>query len=636
MFEYFRKHTRIFGFILALLIVPAFVMVGVQGYTQMNGAGSTVAMIDGKPIKQAEWDQAHRQQIDRIKSRQPDLDSKILETDAMRYATLEGIVKDKVLEASVQKLGLVASNEQLAKHLQQSEWINSFKKPDGSIDIVSYKQMLQSQGLSPESFEARVRQDLASQQLIKMISGTSLELSQAAQLANNAQQQQRQVQRVVFEAAKYRDNIKLTDEDIDDFYKTQASRFQVAEQINVEYVLLNADALSQQQSVSDGDIAAYYQAQQAQFTTKEERRARHILISTQANAPQADKDAAKTKASAVLEQIKKTPAHFAELAKKHSQDPGSASRGGDLDFFQRGAMVKAFDEAVFNMKKGDVSGLVETDFGFHIIELTDIKPATTQPLAQVKAQIEKDLRKQHASKALSDAAEQMSNLVNEHVDSLQKVAEQLKLPLRTETGVQRSSNRALPPALSHEKVMAALFAPDSLEKKQTTDVMEIGANQFVAARVKQHHLAYTRPLTEVKAQVREQLLNEKAQTMAREEGEKALATWQKDEAGSPMPKAIGVSKQDPKMLQNAEINAIWGGEVKKLPTWLGVSLGDKGYAVIKVIQTTPRTQPDAAALVSEARQYAQTQSASETLAYFNTMKRLVRTDIKVKKPSDSQ
>lgn len=630
MFDFVRNNTRFLGFVMALFIVPGFILMGVDGYRKFD-RGETVATVAGSSIKREEWDNAHRQEVDRIRAQQPNIDIKQFDTDEARYLTLERLVREKVLLEAAHKNHLVTSNQKLANELQRNEVIATLRKPDGTLDMDRYKQLLAAQGMSPEMFEARMRQDLSVRQVNQAVTGSALATPGAAKASLDAFFERREVQWVRFETAKQTAKVQISDDDITAYYNAHPADFQQAERTDVEYVMLDLAAVTEAIQVSDADVKSYYDQNATRYSTKEERRASHILINVAAKAPAAEREAAKAKAEELLAQVRKNPASFAELAKKNSQDPGSAPQGGDLSYFQRGAMVKPFEDAAFSLKKGDISDVVETEFGYHIIHVTDIKPSVVRPLDQVKPEIVAELKKQQAQREFAEKADLFGNLVYEQAETYAPVAEKLKLKVQSFQGLTRTPDAKTPAALAQPKVIEAVFSADALDKKRNTEALEIGPNQLLSVRVTRHQPAQTLPLAEVKTRVREVLLNERAQALAKTEGEKALAAW-KAGGDAKLPAAVVVSRNKPEGLQTREVLAALSADLTQAPTWVGVDLGPQGYTVLKVLKVQPREAPAADTAKQEVQQYEQWWTSAEGQAYYEWLKKRFKVDFKVAKP----
>ena len=262
--------------------------------------------------------------------------------------------------------------------------------------------------------------------------------------------------------------------------RANPQQFQASESVNIEYAVLDIDTISKSLTISEQDLKSYYDQNVARLSGKEERRASHILITAAKDAPAAERDKAKARAQELLADVRKAPAEFADLAKKNSQDPGSAPSGGDLDFFARGAMVKPFEDAAFAMKKGDISDVVESDFGYHIIQLTDVKEPKQRSFEELRAGIDADLRAQQAQRKFAESAEAFTNGVYEQSDSLKPVAERLKLGIKTADKLTRTPAQGASGPLANAKFLAALFSDDAVQKKRNTEAIEVGPNQLLS------------------------------------------------------------------------------------------------------------------------------------------------------------
>jgi peptidyl-prolyl cis-trans isomerase D len=628
MFDFVRKHTRVMQFLLFLLIFPSFVLFGLEGYNRFREGGATVATVDGHDITQADWDAAHRSQVERMRSSMPNVDVKLFDTPEAKYSTLERMVRDRLLQVAASKLRLGASDARLAAELQQNPTIAALRRADGTLDMERYRQLLATQGMSPESFEAQVRGDLASRQVMSGVGVTSFSANALADVTLNAFYEQRQVQVAKFAPADFVSQIKPSDEELETYYKANADKFQSAERADIEYVVLDLAAVQKGIVVPEAELKSYYEQNAARLAGLEERRASHILINADKGASAAERDAARVKAQSLLAEVQKSPNQFAELARKNSQDTGSAAKGGDLDFFGRGAMVKPFEEAAFALKKGETSGVVETEFGFHIIRLTDIKLPEQKSFESQRAKLEQEVRGQLAQRKFAEAAEQFTNIVYEQSDSLKPVAERLKLD------VQHASNLGREPvagitAANSPKLLAAVFSQDSIEKKRNTEAVELAPNVLAAARITSYSPARTLPLDEVKARVREQVVAQLAGERARSEGAAKLAEWKASPDAAKLPAAIVVSRESKQAQPSALVEAALRASTQTLPAWVGVDLGASGYAVVKVEKVLPRDAANSQSLARERDQYAQWWASAEGLAYYKLLKEKFKAEIKV-------
>jgi len=634
MFESIRKHSKIVMIVLFLLIIPSFVLFGIDGYNRAMEKGTTVAKVDGQAITQGEWDAAHKNEVERLRVQMPNVDIKRFESPEARYVTLERLVREKVLAAAASGQHLAISDQKLARSLQDNPTIASLRREDGTLDVERYRQLLGSQGMTPEMYEASVRADLASRQVLGGISASVLAPAGQADVALNAFFEHREIQVATFRPADFVARVTPSDADIEAYYKAHTARFQMPERATVEYAVLDLDSVKAGITLNESDLKTYYEQNAARLASKEERRASHILITSPKDAPAAERDKAKAKAEALLAEVRKAPASFADVARKNSQDPGSAAKGGDLDFFARGAMVKPFEDAVFAMAKGDISDVVQSDFGFHIIKLTDIKVPQQKSFEAMRPEMEAELKQQQAQRKFAEVAETFTNTVYEQSDSLKPVAERLKLTLRTAKDVTRVPGPGLPPALSNPKVLAALFGADSVSKKRNTEAIEVGPSQMVSARIVDYVPARTQALDEVKAKVRELVVAERAQSLARKEGEDKLAAWKANPASATnLGAAVTVSRDEPAKQALAVVDAALRQRGSALPAWVGVDLGAQGYAVVRVAKLVPRVGVEEARKTQERAQYAQWWASAEARAYYEFLADKYKVQLKTAKPA---
>lgn len=635
MFDFIRKHTKWTMALLFLLIVPSFILVGMNSNRSAE-KGSVVAKVNGTEITQPEWDRAHLQEVDRLRASMPTLDAKLLDTPEARYATLERMVRDRVVAATAAKLNLATSDQRLARELHDSPEIAALRKPDGTLDMDRYRQLLGAQGMSPEMFEANIRADLSNRQVLAGVANSGFASAPAADMALNAYFEKREIQLARFNAADYAAKLNPTDADLEQFYKANEKLFQAPEQANIEYVLLDLDTVKKGITVNEADLKTYYEQNAKQLSSAEERRASHILIPVSQTASAAEREKAKAKADELLAIVKKSPDTFADVARKNSQDPGSAPNGGDLDFFARGAMVKPFEEAAFSMKKGEISGVVTSDFGYHIIMLTDIRSPKQRSFEEMKPTLEDDLKKQQAQKKFSEAAEVFSNGVYEQSDSLKPIAERLKLDIKTAVNVTRQPAPGVTGVLANPKFLNALFSPDATEKKRNTEAVEVGPNQLVSARVLQYTPARTQPLADIKDNVRQRWLAQHSAEEARKDGAAKLADWKTTPAHATLNAPVLVSREQTQQLPIQIVDGALRADSSALPVFVGVDLGPQGYAIVKIDKVIVRDAPAEAVAKQERSQYTQWWTSAETLAYYNGLKQGVKAEILVAKPAPSK
>lgn len=638
MFEFVRTHNRVLQFVLMLLIVPSFVVFGIQGYQRFAGGNDEVAKVAGQTITRAEWDNAHRQQVERMRAQMPGADVKLFDTPEMKARVLDQLVRDRVLFEASRKLNLAPSDDKLLRVFQNDPQFASLRNADGSVK----KELLSMRGISSDQFALQLKQDLGMQQVLGGLGTSTPAATTVATTALDAMFQRREVQVAKFEPRTYLDKVQASDPEIDAWYADakNGAQFQTPEVASVEYVVLDMAAISKTISVPADDLRKYYDENAARYTQPEERHARHILIKTEpADAADAKAKNAKARADAdaVLAELKKNRAAFADIARKQSQDPGSAARGGDLDWFGKGAMTQPFEDAAFALKKGELSGVVTSEFGYHIIEVLDTRGGEKRGFDSVKAEIEEEVRKQLAAKRFAEAAEQFTDAVDQE-DGLAPVAAKFKLDLKKAEGVQRKPAPGVTGALANAKLLEAVFNADNLAKKHNVQAVEIGTNQLASAHVLSYNPARKLPLAEVRDQVRMAVVAAKAADAARADGKAKLEQWQADAAasGAALSPAVLISRNKAESQPRALVDAILRAKADKLPAWVGVSLGADGYAVARVNKVLPADLAANGDTKQLSNQYAQLWANAESTAYLNALRERFKAKVTAKpQASDS-
>jgi len=392
-------------------------------------------------------------------------------------------------------------------------------------------------------------------------------------------------------------------------------------------VVLDIETLRKGLSVTEEDLRRYYTENESRYTQAEERRASHILIKAEKSLSAEERKKAREKAESLLSQVRKTPGSFGELARKNSDDPGSAARGGDLDFFGRGAMVKGFEDAVFSMKAGEISNLIETEFGYHIIQMTGSRGGEKKPFEAVRAEIAVEVTRQLAQRKFAESAESFTNTVYEQSDSLQPVIDKLKLEKKSAT-VRRTAAPGATGPLASAKLLEAVFGNDALRNKRNTEAIDLGNSQLVSARVVEHTPERMPPLADVRDRVRASVVQEQAAALARKDGQARLEQLKKDAGTAGLPPVVTVSRDQTQGLPRPVLEAALQAAPSGLPATLGVDLGPQGFAVVRVSKVVPREAADPAA-ATLGPQVVQAWAAAETETYLEALKRRFKAEVKV-------
>ncbi|AOJ13616.1 SurA N-terminal domain-containing protein [Burkholderia vietnamiensis] len=624
MLDFFRNHQRLMMALLLLIVLPGLGFVGIQGFRGFFDDSANVAAVNGHKITRVEFDGAFRQQIDQARQALGgQFDIKMFDTPEHRKQVLDGLIQQRVLADETQRLHLTASDNAVRDALMSDPMIASLKKPDGTIDVQRYAQLLSFQGMTPEQYQERVRYSLALQQIPASIVSSAFTPKGPAQRLSELAAQQREVQALVLKSSDFAAKVQPTDAQLTAYYDAHKQSFATPETATIQYLVYSPAAAAASAQPTDADIKKFYDDNPTHFRSEAQVRISHIFIAAASNASAADKAAAKAKAEQLLADVKAHPDQFAQIAQKSSQDAPSAAKGGDLGFITRGSTAggKAFDDAAFALKQGEVSGVVESDLGFHILKATEVKPSVVKPFADVKDQIAVDLKQQYAAKAFTDNAEGFTSTVYEKAKSLQPAADKYKLMIQTAT-VTPTPNPQLPPPspLNNPKFLAAVFASDSVKSRNNTQAVDVGNNTLISAHVVDYKPAAVPALDAIKDVVRQKVVAEQAAELAKKDGAAKLAELQKSKSTDGFTPAQKVSRTQSQGLTPAALSAVYKVDSKTLPAYVGVDLGADGYAIYRVNAVIPGTAVDPQQLAAAQQQMAQVEAQSEGEAYLAALR----------------
>lgn len=627
MFDAVRNNKKIVQVFLALIALP-FAFWGVDSYVRSSGPGNSVATVGESKITQQQFHESWREQMDRARQQLgPNFRQDQFDTPETRMAVLNALIDQRVLLLESNKARLGVSDALLVDIISSMPSLQE----DGKFSRARYEAALRAQGMAPEQFEARLRQDLTMQQLVGAVGDSEIISAASAEMMLRIQSEERQVAELRIPPEQFAGEVKLAAEAARKFYDENQKQFQTPETVRAEYVVLSIDGLLAQVAVSDAEVRKWYDSHLDRYQQQEERRASHILVTASATASEGEKAKARAKAEDILKEVTKAPARFADLAKQHSQDPGSAANGGDLGFFGRGMMVKPFEEASFSLKQGEISGLVQSDFGFHIIKLTGIKEGKQKKLDEVRAEIEGELKRQGAQKRYAEAAEAFTNMVYEQSDSLAPVAEQFKLKIQQSPVLPRN----VPPQalaslgpLGNEKLLAALFSEDAIKNKRNTEAVEVAQSTLVAARVAEHKPAALKPFEAVVGDIEKLLKARETLALAKARGEAKLAELKGGQDKVNWVLVKNVSRLQGKQVPPAALQAIFRTDVQKLPAYVGVELpNDGGYALYKIMAVKPLDKVDDDRRRVLQRDYTTLVAQEDFAAYLSSLRKRYKVEI---------
>jgi len=621
MYDLLHSHKKLVQIVLAIIFLP-FAFFGMDSYFRAGDRGGDIATVGGQPITDQEFAlalQGRQNEIQRMAGGR--MDPALLESSELRFAVLDGIVRQRLLVSQAARSGLLVSDQQLQQIISEQP---AFQE-DGRFSRARYEELLRRQNMTPISFENSLRRDLMVERVSSAYRATTIVPNAVAERLLRINAQQREVSQSVLAPENFAAQVKLEAGAAKQHYDAHQSQFQLPEQARLEYLVLALDAVAAQVEVSADEVKQFYEQNLKQYARGDERQASHILIAVDAKASAEEKQAARAKAGQLLQQAKQNPASFAELARKNSQDPGSAAQGGDLGLFPRGSMPKPFDDAVFQMKAGEIAGPVESEFGYHIIRLTAVKG---RGLDDVKQQVALDLKRQKAGKRFSELAEQFNNLVFEQGDSLKPAADALKLAIQASSWVSRSGSENK--LLNNQKLLQAVFAEDAVRNKRNSEVVDVGDNTLVAARIIEYKPASVRAFEEVSAGISKRLTLQQAAQLAAARGRELLARLRQGEAAAvTWSGAKRISRENAQGYAGPVLVGVFKADVGKLPAYAGIENERGEFVLLKITRVVEAEGVDAARRKAASEELRQMLGQEEFDAYVSSLK--LRADIKVQK-----
>ena len=606
MLEAIRQATQTWlaKAILVVITVP-FALWGIESYIRTDPKLESVAKVGKVEISQNEFNEAVRGQIEQMKRQfGGQVDTNLLDTPEMRKSILDSLVDQKLFAQVALTSGATVSDAALRDKIASEV---PFQR-DGQFSPEQYQSFLKSQGMSSVAFEALVRKDLERNQFAGSLLNTHFVSNASVEAYRAASEQSREVAVINFTPEQFNANVKITTEQAKAEYEKNKANYTIPEQVRAEYVELSAEALAPTITVPAEEVKAFYEANSSRFIQKEERKASHILINAAKDAKDDVKKAAKAKADEIFAQAKKDPKSFADLAKKNSQDPGSANNGGDLGFFGRGQMVKPFEDAAFGAKKDELIGPVLSDFGYHIIVVKDIRPEKGKSLAEATPEIEGELKKTKASREFAQMSEKFANAAYEQSGSLEGAAKVAGLKIKQSQWMSKMGG--IPP-FNNPKLSAALFGDEVMKNKRNTEAVDIGQNTLVVARLLESKPATVRPFEEVEKSIVAKLTREEAGKLAKKEGEAKLALAKEGKGDVKWPAVLAVSRANPGGLGPHVIDAALKADAAKLPVVVGAENPSGGYSLVQVTKIVEPSAADEAKVKSIKSRLAQSMSQAE-------------------------
>lgn len=486
-----EKTQGVFSWLIILLICVPFTLWGIQNYLDV-GQEKPIATVGDQEFFQRDVNRAYQQFSQDFQGR--NIDEQILKKQA-----LEKLIQDEVLLQHVQRLGLVVNDVTTRNFIGSLDYF----KTDGKFDNKQYKALLASQRISSNEFVNRIRKALVMEQFQRSIINSSFATTHDVNGFFQIQNQQRSVEMMTLPIVQVTE--QPTEEQINNYYQENQDAYKSDEQVAIEYIEISLQKLATDIEVNDEQLMAYYEEQKSTFSSTERRKISHILF--------AKSDEALERANAARQRLNNED--YALLAKELSDDKLTAEHGGDLGLISPGDMQKEFDEVAFALAKGEVSNPVETEFGYHLIKVTELTQATVKPFTEVKDKVKQAYQTAQAENSFFDLGEILAEVSYENSDSLDAAIEAVGIEADKTGLFSRTGGVDL---AAEPKIIAAAFSEDVLAGNNS-EAIEIGPDRVVVLRIAEHQNAEIIPLEVLKPSIKQKITQAfaKQQTLAKAE-----------------------------------------------------------------------------------------------------------------------
>ncbi|CAH9066244.1 Peptidyl-prolyl cis-trans isomerase D [Pseudoalteromonas holothuriae] len=503
------------------VVILSFALAGIGGYLGQT-TEQPVAEVNGVKISQTEFSRAYQNERARLEQQFGEYFTQISADPAYMARIRKGVV-DRLVQQELQnqlatELGLRVSDEQVRNAILEMPYFQI----GGQFSNDRYLQLIRQMNFQPDTFREYLREEMTRTQLVSAVAGTEFMLTSELKKAVALQQQTRDLDYVLLSKESFKSQVEVAEQEIEDYYQLNQNLFQSPERVALEYLELKADEIEPSKVISEEDVLAYYEESKSQYLEPEKRRVSHVLIEGSADDAEAQQ-----KAQDILSELK-SGADFAQIAQTQSDDIVSAELGGDLDWIERDMMDPEFEEAAFSLENvGDITEVVTSEFGFHVIKLTDIQRQQVKAFDEVKDELRAELEKAEKIDTFYQKQTEVAELAFEVSDSLQDAAIAADAEVKK---TQLLARNALPAPLNSPTVTSVIFSPEVLEDRVNSDVLEIASEHIVVVRVSDYQAASTKPLEEVSAQIKETLINDKASELVKEQAQELFAQLQNGSA----------------------------------------------------------------------------------------------------------
>ena len=574
-----RKHAKSW-LIKALIAIIGIVFVFYFGYSFRHREGIKIALVNDEVITAVEYQKNYRSMVEALQKEYRGMWSdNLVKVFDLKNRALDALINQKLVSQEAKKIGLDVT----AKEVQDKIMSNPSFQFRGRFDESRYRSVLQNYHMTPEGFEVLVAREMLQEKVEQLLTTLSPVTDQEVLEQYTFANEKVKISYVEFKPDQFKSKVTVDPAAMEKYFDGNKEKYRVPEKIKLAYVVFDPDAYKGQMNVSEDQIKDYYEDNLDTFKEKKQVKARHILFMLAENASKEDEEKVKQKAMSVLQQAR-AGADFADLAKKHTEDPSGKENGGDLGYFSAGQMVKPFEDAAFRLKKEEISDLVRTAFGYHILKVEDIKEAKTKALEEARGSIITTLMKTATMDMAHEKALSFVDRMPYQADLLKYAAEN-KVPAKeTEYFSQKD---AIPEIGNNEKLRQTLF---SMEREEPSELVDAGG-KFYVFQVKDKKPSILPTLDEVKDKVREDYINFLADQMAKSAAEEYLKKLKEGKDWPVLAKASGLetktteflSRQDtiPQIGYSQELQEAAFGLSQKKRYTDNVFQNDKGVFVIR-------------------------------------------------------
>lgn len=563
MLDKIRNNTQSkFAKIVLVIIIIPFALFGIDSYLSSIGDDVYAAKVNGESITIQSYQNALNRVKDQFLNQSTPPDPAIFETAEFRKSVLDGMIASKLVAQEAVRANFVISDNQLSQYILG---MPGFQR-NGKFDQEAYDNLAMRQNLTPKKLDELIRKDLAKQQVKDSMNKYVFVTKEKIQKLVNLAYQKRDVSMLELRLDEYLKKVNVTDEEIKEYYEANPSNFIMPDQVKVNFLLYSVAEILPKVKITDEEVKRYFEENKVQFEGSQERRAKHILFLTDSDMTEEELNEAKKLAESVREEAIKSPKKFDDLAKEYSKDTESAKKGGDLGFFSRGMMVKEFDETVFDMKVGDVSPLVKTQFGFHIIKLIEVKGEEVS-FDTVKAQIKGEILYSKAQQIYAEGAEEFANLIYEKSNSLKPAADRFDLTIQESQWLSLDTATKF---FNNEAFAQAVFDSEAIELKTNINAIEVSPNNLISAQVIDFKPSAPRSLIDAKDEIKEFLSKSTAQKLMISTGEEIIEKLESKSSKVEWIDELVIDKVDPQGISKPIVRAIFSMNHDNLPSFEGI------------------------------------------------------------------